>query len=344
MKREKIVKELLEIGGFCLLMAVLLFAISPIFVPKWIDSKFQHVTQIVRGFYAERKDSLDVVFIGDSNIYNGVSPQELWGDYGIASYDFAVPAACAWTNYYYFEEMMKYQHPQVAVLDVNGLTCAETQGEHRKIFDNLPLSENKIRAMNDERYGFSMNGKIGMIFQVIPFHSRFVELNSDDLRYAYSYEDFDEKGYNLTTQILPYEGGDYMLNMDTQYELPAVAVEYFDKIVERAKQEDIQLILISVPSTKAWNLTKSVAAQNYASAQGLPYLDLNSRTAELGLDWRTDTFDHGEHMNLSGAQKVTHFMGEYLKRNYELPDRREDAEYRDWKESYGRYLSDKEMQ
>ena len=61
-------------------------------------------------------------------------------------------------------------------------------------------------------------------------------------------------------------------------------------------------------------------------------------------DWQTDTFDHGEHMNLSGAQKVTHFMGEYLKRNYELPDRREDAEYRDWKESYGRYLSDKEVQ
>ena len=324
------------------MMMVILFVISPIFVPKWIDSKYQHATQIVRGFYAERQNSLDVVFMGDSNIYNGVSPQELWGDYGIASYDFAVPAACAWTNYYYFEEMLARQHPQVVVLEVNGLTCAETQGEHRKIFDNLPLSANKLRAMNDERYGFSMNGKIGMILPVIPFHSRFTELSGDDFRYAYGYETFVEKGHNLTAQTLPYGGNDYMADNGEKYELPSVAVEYFDKIVARAKQENIQLVLVSVPSTKAWNLAKSSAVQDYASARGLPYVDLNLKTEELGLDWQKDTFDRGEHMNLFGAQKVTRYIGEYLKRGYDLPDRRESEEYADWAEQYRLYLAEKE--
>ena len=343
MKREKPVRELLEIGGFGILMMVIMFVISPIFVPKWIDETYQHVTQTVRGFYAERKDSLDVVFIGDSNIYNGVSPQELWGDYGVASYDFAVPAACSWTDYYYLEEVLKSQHPKLVVLDANSLTCEATRGEHRKALDNLPLSANKIRMMSDRNYELSINGRIGAVFQVIPFHSRFVELNSDDLRYAFGYEQNHMKGYNMTTRVLPYEGGDYMVDGGEVYELPGVAVEYVDKMIERLKASNIEVLLVSIPSTKAWSLAKSNAVKNYAESYQIAYVDLNLMQSELGLDWATDTFDYGEHMNLSGAQKVTRYLGKYLHQNFDLPDRRKNENYEDWTKSHEVYLAEKEV-
>ena len=64
----------------------------------------------------------------------------------------------------------------------------------------------------------------------------------------------------------------------------------------------------------------------YAGKYGIPYLDFNQKLKELGIDWKSDTLDKGDHLNLSGAHKVTDYMTMYLQEHYMLPDHRGDEE------------------
>ena len=79
------------------------------------------------------------------------------------------------------------------------------------------------------------------------------------------------------------------------------------------------------------------AVSDCAEEKGIPYLDLNKKTAELGINWKTDSLDKGDHLNLSGACKVTAYLGNYLKENYNLSDKRENNEYKSWNDLAEKY-------
>ena len=48
----------------------------------------------------------------------------------------------------------------------------------------------------------------------------------------------------------------------------------------------------------------------------------------MNLDYRYD-FYNGNHVNIYGAEKYTNCLSEYLVKNYNLPDRRGEKEYKD---------------
>ena len=77
-----------------------------------------------------------------------------------------------------------------------------------------------------------------------------------------------------------------------------------------------ELILVTVPTIQypwangGWNSEKSSIMKKYAAAQEIKYLDL---ACDYDLvDFTTDTFDMGMHLNCLGTGKVTHFLSEYL--------------------------------
>ena len=51
------------------------------------------------------------------------------------------------------------------------------------------------------------------------------------------------------------------------------------------------------------------------------------------MDTETD-FYNGSHTNIFGAKRYTKWLGQYLKDNYNLPDRRSDNKYADWNAAY----------
>ena len=345
-RKENIVKELLSIGGFCLLMMAILFVISPIFVPKWTTGDDNHNTQIVRGFYAERPNSLDVLFLGNSDMYRGVIPIELWDEYGVASYAYTSPGQRIWTGYYTMLDALQYQHPKVIVFNVDGINKENlsSDGINHKSFDNMKMSAAKLQALNDDAFEFSLSKKLSYIFPVLAFHSRWTELDSDDLKYAYGYEVFSEKGYDMIAGAEAYEGGaSYMDDMGESYEIPEKARRYLDKIVELARSKNIELVFVENPSADSWSLAKSEAMQKYATEKDVEFVDLNLRLNEIGLDWTEDTPDGGDHLNYAGAHKVTSFYGNYLHQNFDLPDRRKDAKYASWYRASEDYREDKEV-
>ena len=72
------------------------------------------------------------------------------------------------------------------------------------------------------------------------------------------------------------------------------------------------------------------------------FFDMNYYIDEIGLDWKTDSKDGGNHLNLYGAIKVSDYIAEYIHENLEIPDRRSNKKYKNWNKEYKEYTKLKE--
>ena len=98
-------------------------------------------------------------------------------------------------------------------------------------------------------------------------------------------------------------------------------------MVKLYKENDIELILIKAPSIfPYWPEQWNSQMEDYAAKNQLKYINFLEKSDEIGLDYSTDTYDNGLHLNLSGAEKLSIYFGNYLKAQVELPDRRKDKE------------------
>lgn len=79
---------------------ILLWFTPNIFIPNWKIDKQEGQNYITKGFYSENKNSLDVLFVGSSNMYRDITPMTLYAKYGITSYTFGNTSARAWNIYY----------------------------------------------------------------------------------------------------------------------------------------------------------------------------------------------------------------------------------------------------
>ena len=328
-------KKIIQIIIFFAIGIVLFYMISSILMPEWMSPKY--VTLGIRGFYKENKNTIDTLFRGDSNIYNGVSPIKIWKDTGITSYNYASSEQKIWTSYYLIKEALKYQKPKVIAIEAFGLLGEENSANDlvRQVYDNMPFSFNKLEAIQDPIYKFSTLDKISFVFPIIRYHSRWNTISEADFwRYRFDYNS-------------PYKG--YQMEKDKrngprdQKEAIATIVgdnvrTYMNKIQELCKQNDIQLFIIKIPTSKLWGIPQNQAIEQYAKEIQVPYIDLN---AEVTMNWDEDTYDNGVHLNVYGAEKVSKYLGNYLKNNYNLQDHRNEEKYQDWNDDLTKYEEEK---
>lgn len=105
------------------------------------------------------------------------------------------------------------------------------------------------------------------------------------------------------------------------------AMEYLNKIRILCKKNGIQLILIKAPSlSPQWYEEENQQVVDYAEKYQLPYLNFYELLKETKIDFETDTYDGGLHMNLSGADKLSKYLGKVLKKEYGLTDHRKETE------------------
>ena len=115
-------------------------------------------------------------------------------------------------------------------------------------------------------------------------------------------------------------------------ELPDTKKTHMDNIINICRDSGAELILLSTPSPSNYNYAKHTALSEYAEENALVYLDMNLFLKEIGINWKTDTLDNGDHLNLSGAEKATAYLGRFLSDKYDLPDHRNDTAYAAWAE------------
>lgn len=103
-------------------------------------------------------------------------------------------------------------------------------------------------------------------------------------------------------------------------------MRYLDKMRELCEKNDIQLILMKAPSlSPVWYDSENEQVIEYAEKYHLPYINFYDLLEETGIDYETDTYDGGLHMNLSGADKVSGYLGKVLTTEYGIEDHRSDV-------------------
>lgn len=339
-------KNLIMFLSFWIMFLLLYIFCTTVVTPKWLNKYLLGTYTTVKGFYKEEKNSLDVLFIGDSSMYRTISPMELYRDYGIISYDYAIPSSRPYTTYYLLKDALKYQKPKIVVLDTitfyyNSLIKEEY---FRKVIEYLPFSETKIEMMNNPLFNLSFDDKLSLYLPSIKYHTRWEDLDRADVRIFYRELPYYTKGFMINNGI---EGSKkkntYMIKTDKTKKMMDYTEEYVNKIIELCNDNGIKLIFLAPPETKVWDYASYASLDNWSKEKNIPYYDMNA--LDIGIDLDIHSGDGGEHLNIFGSNIATKNFGKYLKDNYDLIDHRGNKKWDKDLEKYDKLVEEeiKEM-
>ena len=139
-------KRILKITAAVLVTLLVLFALQRVLTPKYVSEAQDG--RLIAEYYSSAKNH-DVVFIGDCEVYENISPVTLWEEYGISSYVRGSPQQLIWHSYYLMEETLKYEKPDAFVFNVLSMKYGEPQSEayNRLALDGMKWSQSKIDSI-----------------------------------------------------------------------------------------------------------------------------------------------------------------------------------------------------
>ncbi len=335
-------KRILTVSAAGCIVLITLWLLQLLLMPKYMSDVVEGA--LIAEYYQEEKNH-DVIFIGDCEVYENFSPQVLWDEYGINSYIRGSAQQLVWQTYYLLEDTLRYEKPEVVVFNVLAMKYNEPQKEayNRMTLDGMRWSGSKVKSIfasmtEDEEF-------IEYLFPILRYHARWKDIGTEDFTYLFDRDTVSFNGYYMRVDLKPAENvpegrvlGDYDFGEN--------AWQYLDKMTELCAKNDIQLVLIKAPSLYPyWYDEWEEQIEDYAEEHDLLYINFLELTDEAGIDFSTDTYDAGLHMNLSGAEKLSRYFGRILQEKCGIESRRGDeALEQSWKEKGEAYRREIERQ
>lgn len=281
----------------------------------------------------------DVLFFGSSHMINGVFPMELWKDYGLTSYNLAGHGASLAASFWELRLAVQYHKPKVAVLDVlfaGSQTTEMSIGLAHEMLDSYPLSRLKVEAVRDL---FEESGtRAEMLFPLDVYHSRWKDLDSEMVRRGLWGENSysPEKGGQIRAGLYPL-AQEPLVPVTSRREESSIALTYVEKFVTYCMENDIVPVLTYLPCqiSGQWqrdcNAALALGEKLGAKILNMQYMDL--------IDYATDWYDDGSHLNPAGALKTTACLGSFLREQCGLEDHRGDGCDDLWNQDYESYVN-----
>lgn len=302
------------------------------------------VKDIFTGFYAEEEDTLDVVMIGSSPVYPFYSGAKLWGEYGITCYPLSSHVQRPSATLPLLKEAYKTQNPQVVVFEMRMYTMEDGRMEDnmayaRGVTDNMKYSFNRIYAINrlvakpSERYTY--------YFDIFKYHSNWKTIVLPEQLACFWYKKPNPlKGFVIKDEVGPLEKERIPTYTDVTDTLPIPAEqeERLYELLEYLKERQQSALFIISPyreeeaEQKMFNYMEEII-----ESYGYEFVNMNEHYEEIGIDFETDYYDYGGHVNFLGAEKCTEYLGEILT-TYQIEDKRGQEKYASWDKAYQYYL------
>ena len=293
-------KWYVRIFVFFSLLVLLIEFVSLIFLPNKSNLlQFGPFNKAKYDLLSEPNDSIDVVFLGDSLVYNSISPIYIWDKYGYTTYDAAIPAATIEEVYEYSKVIIESQHPKLVMLEGDVV--------YRDLHN---IRRYKYKVLDMKKY-----------VPLLTVHNNWKQIGQSDWVNPY-------KGFKYSSKVKgPHGRRRDLTKTDRRKDIDELNLEYFDKMIKLYKDNDIEIMFIENP-TIYWRYDKHNRITDLAKDYDMEVLNLN--LVDLKIDWAKETKDGGVHMNYLGARKVSNYVGEYLKEKNILEDHRENPEYSLW--------------
>ena len=331
---KKKVFDLLKILVFLAILAVCI--LGAVNLVRRSDSAYKYDVF----FEQAQKDNIDVLFMGSSHVINALDPVMLYRDYGFTSYNMGGHGSVMQETYWELIEALDYCTPKWVVVDAcmleKNYQYIDLMGENNSDQDRTtsikqlhlnmdawPLNKLKIAAVKDLVKDPSVQREF--LFDFIAYHSRWNELTSQDYKKLFGNGEKTthfgaemRKEVELSPTFFPSPDSGQELSEHT------VGAEYLMKIIDECQRKGIGVVVTYLPfcATMEDKLAANTTG-TIANMYGVPYLNMLNMDI---IDLYTDLNDTG-HLNITGAAKVTDFVGKWLSENGDLADHRGDAAY-----------------
>lgn len=316
-----IIKRILCVLLFASLVVSSLFALSFVVLPRNNTKEDGIRNYNASGILSEPKNTINVLFLGDSESYRAIIPLQIWKEHGITSYVCGTAAQKLYLARDFLETAFKTQSPQIVVLETNEIFRKFTRSE---------VTTNRAESL----------------FPVLRYHSN-IKLknikNLFDFKIEYT-ENVYKKGYVFSTKYSSANTSEYSLESTDSETIRTLNLNMVKKIKKICDDNAARLILLSTPSTVNWNYARHNSLALLAEELGVEYIDLNLMKKEVPINWKTDTKDKGDHLNHYGAVKVTTYLGKYFSSLEIFEDKRNNPDYSLWNESYELFQKELEEQ
>lgn len=314
-------KRIIRVTFIIIIFLTLFFGLQRLVTPKYETNLVEG--HMIKEYYDEEKNH-EVIFIGDCEVYANISPMVLWQEEGITSYVRGNSQQLIWQSYGLLQETLNYEIPKVVVFNVNSMRYSKPVSEayNRLMLDNMKWSKEKISIINSSM--LEEENLITYLFPIFRYHSRITELTKEDFTYFFKDQNVTYNGFLINKEVKPYTSFPTERKL-VNYDFSDDNYHYLDLIRELCEKNNIKLVLMKAPSIYPyWYDEYEENITNYANKYNLDYYNFKNVVEEIGIDYQTDTYDGGEHLNLSGATKLSKYVAHLLKDNYELNDYRND--------------------
>ena len=363
------IRKLMRAICFCLLFVILFVFLSGAFIPRTGTTEDGMESRISKAYRGEPRDSIDTVFIGNSDIYRAISPVDLFHQTGITSAIAGRPNKQLSEVPGDIRDILRYQNPKTIVLETDcmfsgtnpgfkkGISPLEAEAAKVDVADQAPSKATnadvagqapskatnapqqnifaKCKALlqeGDSAFLAALNYK----FPLVKYHDNWKHLKLTTFLQPRGKYHFSNKGmaYANTVKAYPF-GNEYMqLSGGKHAMLSEEKLDQFQKIYDLCDRNGIRLVLLTVPSANTWNKGKSDTVKQLAKKYDLTYYDYN-RQLPAGFDWVTDSKDGGNHLNYAGASAVTKDLAKKLTDDLTMnPTSLTKEQKQQWKKDY----------
>ncbi len=305
------------------------------------------------GFYAEKNNSIDVVYIGSSEVFSAYVTPQIWNDSGITSYALSTnrqhPAAAK----YLITEALKTQSPSLFVIDItqyamNDEYLLSNMAFVRGVTDNLKYSINRINLINSlvpdsrERSALENSGidtsdmnRLSYYIDIFKYHSNWKSLFYDSQRRTYAYEYPSElKGYNIAAGIESGEEEDFSYDTDI-IRIDEKNERILRELLAFIKENDIKVLFTLLPQSMSRDEKERYNyVEHILNEEGCDFIDFNDYRKEIGIDFNIHFKDGGGHLNSIGASVFSKYFSEHILNKYDIEDKRNTEKYPDWDEAF----------
>ena len=328
---KRTIKTALSVTAVTLSFVLVFILLNMLLQPKY-------TTDLVEGSmiaeYYDKAGDHDVIFVGDCEVYANFTPMELYREAGIKAYVRGTSQQLIWQSYYILAETFRYESPKVVVFNVNAMRYSEPVKEefNRLTIDKMRWSKEKvgiIQASMTEEETF-----LSYVFPILRYHSRFSQLTAEDFTYLFDGKQITWQGHLVNDTVKP------MGKLPAKRPLPDysfgdICWEYLEMMRLLCEENGAELILIKAPSAYPyWYEQYDAQIEEYAAKNGLSFYNFLDNVEEIGIDYQTDTYDAGLHMNLEGATKLSAYFAKILSENHGLPNHSGDPVWDEMLKAY----------
>lgn len=280
-----------------------------------------HNSRRIERFYEEEKNSIDVVLMGASEVTNDYSPGYAYEAFGFTSYMYTIDFNRGTAYLPQLKEVLKYQDPQVILVEVFGFMVPNTWDAHddarfRLFVENIPYSWNRVEATLKQPF----EDKISYLVPLVKYHGelgtaqeRLMQLNDPEFEYP------ELKGMVSKPTIYQGEGepGEPFNPevFDLHPEMEKALIEFLE-FCEKEKLDNI--VFTNFPRILADESNNSYTfilekIKKILNQYGHELLDLTDEAVGLDRSWH---YGDAHHLNIYGQMAVTDYLGNLMLEEY----------------------------